>query len=236
MLCKGGSLKIGPNYSPSMVAPIGRKLAVALRGKLLYITTQFQVMADRIIVAMTGATGQIYGLRALELLEDADVDSHLVLSEGAKITIPQENGLSVGDLRGLATEVHDVQNVGAPPASGSFLTDGMIVAPCSMKSLAAIAHGYADNLITRAADVTLKERRDLVLMPREKPFNRIHLKNMLEVTDAGGTIVPPFPSFYQNMSLEGMVTRTTARALSILGVEVEFSEWDGLEPGLASPE
>lgn len=193
-------------------------------------------MSDRIVVAMTGATGQIYGLRALELLADTAVDSHLIVSEGAKITISQENGVTLQDVRALATEVYDAKNVGAPPASGSFLTDGMIVTPCSMKTLSAIAHGYADNLIARAADVTLKERRDLVVMPREKPFNRIHLKNMLDVTDAGGTVVPPFPSFYQNMSLEGMVTRTTARALSLLGVAVDFSEWDGLESDLVSPE
>lgn len=186
-------------------------------------------MTDRVVVGMTGSTGQLYGVRALELLRDAGVETHLVLSDAAKINLNQEGDYTPAEVRAIADEVHDVENVGAKPASGSFRTRGMIVAPCSMKSLSNIARGNAGNLITRAADVMLKERRPLVLMPREKPFNRIHLVNMLEVTDAGGIIMPPFPSFYQRPeSLDEMVTRTMARALAQLGLDIEYDEWSGL--------
>lgn len=186
-------------------------------------------MTERVVVGMTGATGQIYGVRALELLGENDYETHLVLSDAAKINLNQEIDYSPSDVEALADEVHDNRNIGAKTASGSFRTMGMLVAPCSMKTLSNIAHGNAGNLITRSADVMLKERRPLVLMPREKPFNRIHLVNMLEVTDAGGIIMPPFPSFYQQPdSLDEMITRTVARALSQLGLTVEYDEWTGL--------
>jgi 4-hydroxy-3-polyprenylbenzoate decarboxylase len=186
-------------------------------------------MPVRVVVGMTGSTGQIYGVRSLELLRDAGVETHLILSDAAKINLNQEGDYSPAEVQAIADEVHDVKNIGAKTASGSFRTEGMLVAPCSMKTLANIAHGNAGNLITRSADVMLKERRPLVLMPREKPFNRIHLKNMLEVTDAGGIIMPPFPSFYQQPdSLDEMITRTVARALSLLGFEIEYDEWSGL--------
>ena len=186
-------------------------------------------MASSVVIGMTGATGQIYGIRALELVRETDVESHLILSESAKINIKQEAGYEVERVEHLADNVYNYKNVGAPMASGSFKTNGMLVVPCSMKTLSHVAHGSSGNLITRSADVMLKERRPLGLMPREKPFNRIHLKNMLEVTDAGATVIPPFPSFYQNPdSIDEMVTRTMARALSHVGVEIEFEEWNGI--------
>jgi 4-hydroxy-3-polyprenylbenzoate decarboxylase len=186
-------------------------------------------MTDRVVVGMTGASGQIYGVRALEILSETDYESHLILSNASKITLNQETEYSVSDVTGLATEVHDVQNIGASTASGSFKTKGMIVAPCSMKTLSNIATGNSGNLITRSADVAMKERRPLVLLPREKPFNRIHLQNMLTVTDAGGIIMPPFPSFYTNVkTIDEMVTRTMMRTLSLLDGETNYEEWTGL--------
>lgn len=191
-------------------------------------------MVNRVTVGLTGATGQIFGIRALELLAENDYESHLILSDSSKITIKQETDYTVSEIEQLADHVHAVKNIGAPTASGSFRTDGMLITPCSMKTLSNIAHGNAGNLITRSADVTLKERNPLVLMPREKPLNRIHLKNMLEVTDAGGIIMPPFPSFYQGtMDIDQMITRTTARALSLLDVNIEIDEWEGLAQGVA---
>lgn len=186
-------------------------------------------MTRRVVVGMTGATGQVYGRKALELLGDTDAEVHLVLSDSSKINIGQETDWSVEDVTGLADRVHSNDNVGAPPASGSFETSGLLVTPCSMKTLADIATGSAGNLITRSADVCLKERRALVVMPREKPLNRIHLQNMLAVTDAGGVVYPPMPSFYSRPdTVDEMVTRTMARALSYLDVDVDFEEYTGL--------
>lgn len=179
---------------------------------------------------MTGATGQVYGIRALEMLLESDYEVHLILSNAAKINLKQEAQREVTEVAECADVVHDVKNIGAETASGSFQTEGMLITPCSMKTLSNIAHGSAGNLITRSADVMLKERRPLVLMPREKPFNRIHLKNMLEVTDAGAIVFPPFPSFYQQpWDLDEMITRTTARALSQFGIQAEIDEWMGLD-------
>jgi len=178
---------------------------------------------------MTGSTGQIFGVRALELLESESIETHLILSDAAKINLNQEGDYTPADVQEKADHVHDIKNIAAKLASGSYRTLGMVVSPCSMKTLSNIAHGNAGNLIVRAADVTLKERRDLVLMPREKPFNRIHLENMLQVHDAGGTIMPPLPSFYQQPdSLDAMISRTMARALFQLGIDIEYEEWQGL--------
>lgn len=186
-------------------------------------------MPNRVIVALTGATGQFYGIRALELLEDLDWETHLVYSEAAVITVGQETPYAPSDLDAMADEVHSPKNIGAPIASGSFQTEGMLIAPCSMKTLANVAHGNTGNLITRAADVALKERRTLVVMPREKPLNRIHLKNMLDLTDAGAIVNPPFPSFYQGSNnIDQMITRTVARTLSLFDIEIPYDEWDGL--------
>jgi len=186
-------------------------------------------MTDRVIVGVTGATGQMYAVTALQLLAETDCEVHLILSDAAKINLRQESDYSVGQVTELGDVVHSIDNIGAKPASGSFRNDGMIVTPCSMKTLAEVAHGHSGNLITRSADVALKERRPLVLMPRETPFNRIHLENMLSVTDAGAIVVPPFPAFYQNPdSIEAMVANTMSRALTHLGVDVDFEEWQGL--------
>jgi len=186
-------------------------------------------MTERVVVGVTGATGQPYAVSALELLAETDAEVHLVLSDAAKINIRQETDYPISEVQKLGDTVHDNDNIGAPPASGSFETIGMIVTPCSMKTLAAIANGLSGNLITRAADVTLKERRPLVLMPREAPFNRIHLENMLAVDEAGGIVVPPFPSFYQQPdTIESMVRYTMARALTHLDIDVDHDEWDGI--------
>lgn len=194
-------------------------------------------MVNRITVGMTGATGQLYGIRGLELLAETDYETHLILSDSARITIKQETEYTPSEVEDLANVNHAVKNIGASVASGSFSTDGMLIAPCSMKTLSNIAHGNAGNLITRTADVTLKERTPLVMMPREKPLNRIHLKNMLEVTDAGGIIMPPFPSFYQGtMDVDEMITRTVARALSLFDIDIEYNEWTGLSEGVVETE
>lgn len=188
-------------------------------------------MPSRVVIAMTGSTGQIYGIRLLQLLADTDYETHLVLSKASKLNLVQESEYAVDEVKAMADEVYDNDNVGAALASGSFRTDGMIVAPCSMKTLSNVAHADAGNLITRSADVTLKERRPLVVMPREKPFNRIHLENMLKVTDAGGIVMPPFPSFYSNPdTISDMITRTCIRTLSLLDLDVEFDidEWVGM--------
>lgn len=187
-------------------------------------------MTDRVVIGLTGATGQIYGIRALELLQNLEIEVHLVMSDAAKMTITQEEDLSIAEISDLATENHDNRNIGANIASGSFNTNGMLIAPCSMKTLSNIATGNAETLVARAADVMLKERRQLILLPREKPFHRIHLKNMLEVTDAGAIVTPPFPSYYQkDLKMDDMVTRSMARALSYIdGIEIAIDEWKGL--------
>ena len=153
--------------------------------------------STRLIVAITGATGAVYGVRLLQQLQSiAGVDTHLIVSDAALLTLHQETGIARKEVEALADVVHKSRDVGASIASGSFQSDGMVVAPCSMKTLASIAHGMSDNLITRAADVVLKERRRLVLMVRETPFNLAHLRNMTSVTEMGGIIFPPLPSFY----------------------------------------
>lgn len=186
-------------------------------------------MSNRVVVGMTGASGQIYGIRTLELLNESDYSTHLVMSKSAKITLKQETEKVPNEVEDLADRVHHHSNIGAEIASGSFETDGMIITPCSMKTLSNIASGNADNLINRSADVTLKERNPLILMPREKPYNRIHISNMMTVTDAGGIIFPPFPSFYQgSTTFDEMISRTVSRGLSLLDIEVEIEEWSGL--------
>lgn len=187
-------------------------------------------MSLPIVIGMTGATGQAYGVRALELLAETDHEVHLILSDAAKITLKQETDTSPSQVQALADITHSNENIGAATASGSFKSEGMLVTPCSMKTLSNIAMGNTGNLITRSGDVMLKERRPLVLMPREKPFNRIHLQNMLSVTDAGAIVFPPFPSFYQKPdTVDEMITRTVSRALShVANVDLAIDEWQGL--------
>ena len=185
----------------------------------------------RLIVAITGATGAVYGASLLRQLGRwPAIETHLVISDAAALTLHQETGLARKDVEALASVVHRHRDVGASIASGSFLTDGMVVAPCSMKTLASIAHGLSDNLIARAADVVLKERRRLVLMVRETPFNLAHLRNMTAVTEMGGVVFPPLPSFYHKpASIEEMVDHTCERVLDLFGLEQpEAARWQGL--------
>ncbi|MBR7779030.1 UbiX family flavin prenyltransferase [Undibacterium rugosum] len=186
----------------------------------------------RLIVAITGATGAVYGVRLLEILRTLpEVETHVMVSEAGVLNIHQELDLKRKDVEALADVVHNVRDVGASIASGSFLSDGMIIAPCSMKTLAAVAHGLSDNLITRAADVVLKERRRLVLMVRETPFNLVHLRNMTAVTEMGGVIFPPLPGFYQRpQSIEEMVDHTIGRVLDMFAVDHQLTpRWAGLK-------
>ncbi|MFK3739168.1 UbiX family flavin prenyltransferase [Massilia sp. TN1-12] len=190
----------------------------------------------RIVVAITGATGAIYGVRLLQRLgATPGVETHLVVSDAASLTLHQEVGLQRRDVEALAHVVHRSRDIGASIASGSFLTAGMVIAPCSMKTLAAIAHGLSDNLIARAADVVLKERRKLVLMVRETPFNLAHLRNMMAVTEMGGIVFPPLPSFYNRpASIDEMVDHTVARVMDLLGVENELApRWGGMKDAAA---
>ena len=186
----------------------------------------------RIIVAITGATGAVYGVQLLKRLGAMPgVESHLVLSDAASLTLHQELGLQRRDAEALAHVVHRNRDIGASIASGSYQTDGMVIAPCSMKTLAAVAHGLSDNLVARAADVVLKERRRLVLMVRETPFNLAHLRNMTAVTEMGGIVFPPLPSFYHRpVTIEEMVEHTVDRAIDLLGLDnAHAPRWGGMK-------
>lgn len=185
----------------------------------------------RVIVAITGASGAIYGIRLLHALRRVGgVESHLLVSSAGWLNIHHELQLTKDDVHPLADAVHSVRDIGASVASGSFMTHGMIVAPCSMKTLASIAHGLSDNLISRAADVTLKERRRLVLMVRETPLNLAHLRNMTAVTEMGGVVFPPVPAFYSKpASLEEMVDHSVSRVVDLLGLGPSLApSWEGL--------
>ena len=184
----------------------------------------------RLIVAITGASGAVYGVQLLHRLRAVpDIETHLLLSAAGVLNVHHELDMKRGDVEALAHAVHNVNDVGAVVASGSFATAGMVVAPCSMKTLGAIAHGLADNLVSRAADVCLKERRRLVLMVREAPLNLAHIRNMEAVTLMGGIIFPPVPAFYQRpQSLEQMVDHTIARVLDLLDIGNDLApRWDG---------
>ncbi len=185
----------------------------------------------RLIVGMTGATGAVFGIRLLEnLREIPDVETHLVLSRWARTTIELETGRSVREVAELADVTHSPQDQGATISSGSFRTDGMIIAPCSMKTLAAIRAGYADGLVARAADVVLKERRKLVLVPRETPLSEIHLEHMLALTRMGAQMVPPMPAFYNHpATVEDIVDHITARILDQFDLPAPAARrWEGM--------
>ena len=185
---------------------------------------------QRLVVGVTGATGAVYAQRLLQVLREAGgVETHLVVSPPGLLTIKHELGLSRQAFQALADHVHSFRDVGATLASGSFATAGMVVAPCSVRTLAAVANGLSDNLITRAADVTLKERRRLVLMLRETPFTLAHLRNMTAVTEMGGVIFPPLPAFYlQPQNIMEMVDHTVARVLDLFGIAVPTQRWEGM--------
>lgn len=184
----------------------------------------------RLIVGITGATGTVYGVRLLEMLQDTGVETHLVMSKWAARTLVEETSYTVDQVERLASHVHPVTDLGASISSGSFVTDGMVVAPCSMRTLAAIAHGLGDNLIHRAADVVLKERRRLVLAVREAPLSEIHLENMLKLSRMGVVICPPVPSFYDRpTTIEDLVDFSVMRLLDQLDIHVDArSRWQGL--------
>jgi len=186
----------------------------------------------RLIVAITGATGAVYGVRLLETLRRlGGVETHLLISSAGWLNLQHELDLDKSAVHALADVVHNVRDVGASIASGSFATHGMVIAPCSMKTLASIAHGLSDNLITRAADVVLKERRRLVLMVRETPFNLAHLRNMTAVTEMGGIIFPPLPAFYHRpQSIDDMVDQTVERVIDLLGLGTPIATaWRGMQ-------
>ena len=189
----------------------------------------FEQVEKRVIVGITGATGTIYGVRLLERLRDAKVETHLVMSRWGARTLLHETPYSREQVEALATVNYSSTDMGAAISSGSFQTAGMIIAPCSAKSLAAIAHGFGDHLIHRAADVVLKERRTLVLAVRESPLSEIHLENMLKLARMGVVIVPPMPAFYNHpLSLDDVVEHTVARLLDHVGVEVPGAvRWSG---------
>ena len=188
----------------------------------------------RLIVGITGASGAIFGVRLLEALRALSVESHLVLSRWARVTIAQETDYSLEQVESLAAKVYHHDNQAAPVSSGSFRTDGMIVAPCSMQTLAAIRGGYGETLICRAADVILKEKRKLVLLARESPFSEIHLENMLALARMGVTIFPPVPAFYNRPKTIGeLVDHIVGRALDQFELEMPgLSRWNGFRSEL----
>lgn len=189
-------------------------------------------MKKRIVLGMTGATGAIYGKRILEVLRDhGEYETHLVVSDAGALNIHYELGIKRSEIGELADKVHRIDDIAAPIASGGFKTDGMIIAPCSMKTLAAIAHGFGDNLISRAADVVLKERRRLVVVPREAPLNLAHVRNMVSLTEMGGIIYPPVPAFYAKpVTISDLVDETVGRVLSLLEIQTQglYRPWVGL--------
>ena len=186
----------------------------------------------RIVIGITGATGAVYGVRMLRVLrEQPDWETHLVISSAGLINLKHEMEMGRSELYELADVTHENKDIAATIASGGYKTEGMIIAPCSMKTLAAVAHGFGDNLIARAADVALKERRRVVVMPRETPLNLAHIRNMASVTEMGGIIYPPMPAFYnKSNSIEAMVNEAVGRILDMFGVDAEglYTPWEGL--------
>jgi 4-hydroxy-3-polyprenylbenzoate decarboxylase len=189
-----------------------------------------QHMTRRLVVGITGATGAVYGTRLLARARALGAETHLVVTPAGVLNVHHELGLDRQALEALADHAHAPGDIGACIASGSFATAAMVIAPCSMKSLAAIAHGFGDNLLTRAADVTLKERRRLLLLVRETPFNLAHLRNMTAVTEMGGIVFPPLPAFYHRpTSIDDMVDDTVERVLGLLGLDDAAPKaWSGL--------
>ncbi len=188
---------------------------------------------NRLIIAMTGATGAIYGLRLLQVLQNIEQwETHLIVSAAGALNIQHELAMKRKEMYTLADIVHDVNDVSASIASGAFKTNGMIIAPCSMKTLSSVANAFSDNLIARAADVTLKERRRLLLTPRETPLNLAHLRNMVRVTEMGGIIFPPLPAFYgESKTLADLIDESIGRILGFFEIEPGnlYKPWTGLK-------
>lgn len=192
---------------------------------------------QKIVIGISGASGFQYGYKALELLKPIEnIETHLVMSKGASLTREYETHYRKEELLNLADVIHPIHNLAACIASGSFKTQGMLIAPCSMRTLASIANALSDNLLTRAADVTLKERRRLILMVRETPLNLAHIDNMRKVTEMGGIIFPPVPAFYlQPQSVDDIITNSIARALDLLNIDVNMPRWQGTNNGSYTP-
>ena len=189
-----------------------------------------QAKPSRLIVGITGATGTIFGVRILQMLHGSGVETHLVMSKWAQRTLTHETPFSIKQVQELATQSYGSGDQGAAISSGSFVTLGMVIAPCSMRTLAAIAHGLGDNLVHRAADVVLKERRKLVLVVRESPFNEIHLENMLKLARMGVVILPPVPAFYNHpQSLDDMINHVAMRVVDQFDIHLDvMNRWDGV--------
>ena len=192
--------------------------------------------AQRLVVGITGASGAVYGVRLLQRARLLGLETHLVVTPAGVLSAHHELDLDRSALNALADHAYAPADIGACVASGSFETAAMVVAPCSMKTLAAVAHGFGDNLLTRAADVTLKERRPLVLMVRETPFNLAHLRNMTAVTEMGGIIFPPLPGFYQRpQSIAEMIDHTVGRVLDLFAIPHTLTpRWNGLKANAES--
>src|SRR3954454_6224740 len=196
-------------------------------------------MTRRLIIGITGATGAVYGVELLRTLNGLEGwESHLVLSDAGALNLWHELKMRRKDLEKLAAGAYNPKYIAAAIASGSFLTEGMVIAPCSIKTLAAVAHAHADDLVSRAADVVLKERRRLVLVPRETPLNLAHLRNMVAVTEMGGIIMPPMPAFYaMPKTLDDLVAHTVGRILDLFGVRSpKVKRWQGLKGTPAAPD
>jgi 4-hydroxy-3-polyprenylbenzoate decarboxylase len=191
---------------------------------------QYKILSNRLVVGITGASGVILGIRLLETLKPLGIESHLVLSPAARATIAQETDWKISDVLGLATVCYNYQDIGAAIASGSYETRGMVIIPCSIKTLSAVANSYADDLLSRAADVTLKEGRPLVLVVRETPLHRGHIRLMDLAAQAGAVIFPPVPAFYARpQTVDDMVDNTVGRVLARLGIQNQgYEVWKGM--------
>jgi 4-hydroxy-3-polyprenylbenzoate decarboxylase len=190
-------------------------------------------VTKRIIVGISGASGVCYGIRALQMLSDMGVETHLIVSKSAQLTLAQESKMSLSELKSLATHAHAIGDVGATISSGSFVTDGMLIAPCSIRTMSEIATGVTSTLLTRSADVVLKERRRLVLMVRETPLHTGHLRTMTALSEMGAVIAPPVPAFYAGLdSVDAMVDQSVGRCLDLFGLHgTSVSRWQGLDRG-----
>ena len=184
----------------------------------------------RLIVGISGASGVVYGVRILQVLQGSGIETHLVMSDSAKMTLATESDLSVKDVEALATEVHNAKNIGASISSGSYKTMGMVIAPCSIRSLSEVAYGMTSSLLTRAADVVLKERRRLVLMVRETPLHNGHLRALLQASENGAIIMPPVPALYARPeSLDDMINHTVGRCLDLFDIHTHLTKrWAGM--------
>lgn len=187
-------------------------------------------LKKRLIIGISGASGVVYGVRILQALQCCDIETHLVMSDSARLTLSAETDMSLREVEALASYVHNAKNIGASISSGSFKTMGMVVAPCSIRSLSEIAWGMTTSLLTRAADVVLKERRRLVLMVRETPLHPGHLRSMVQASENGAIIMPPVPAFYAKpQSLDDMVGHTVGRCLDLFDIDTSLvSRWDGM--------